>query len=289
MATGTYPTGTATTTTLANIIPEIWTEEKMNDYYRAKLVTANFFTDLSSDVAGGGDTVYVPNITEMTAHAKTTATAVTVNANTDTNITLLVQTKYECSFAIEDMDSDQIKQSYGYIDRQAQNAAERIAQVYEAAIIALFDNFSQTVGTSAAGVADSNILAAIKYLADADVPQDGRAFFLSPKAIYTDLAAIDKFSLLVNTNGADPLLKMPGVAGMLYGIPVFESSNIGTTLGSAQNCLAHKDAIVHANTGLKLQSNYVPEQLATITSAFMRFGTVENRDTSGVWIKTAAV
>jgi len=284
--TGAYPTATMTTTTLANIIPEIW-GEKMNDYYRANLKTAAFFTDLSSDVSGGGDTVYVPNITAMTAHAKTTGSAVTVNNPTDSNITLLVQTKIECSFAVEDMDESQIKQSYGYIGRQAKNAAYQVAESYELAIIALFDNFSQVVGTSAAGLADSNILAALKYLADANVPMEGRAFFLSPKAIWTDAMAIDKFTLLQNTNGADPVLK--GQIGMLYGVPVVESSNIGTTTGSAQNCLAHKDALVHASTGLKVQSNYVPQYLATITTAFMRYGVIENRDTSGVWLATAAV
>jgi len=285
MATGAYPTSTMTTTTLANLIPTIW-GEKMNDYYGANLKTAAFFTDLSSDIVGGGDTVYVPNITAMIAHAKTTASPVTVNANTDTNITLLVQTKMECSFSIEDMDSDQVKQSYGYIDRQARNAAYQVSEAYELAIIALFDNFSQVVGTSAAGIADSNILAALKYLADANVPSEDRAFILSPKAIYTDLMAIDKFTLLQNTNGADPVLK--GAIGMLYGVPVIESSNIGTTDDSAQNVLAHKDAIVHANTGLRVQSNYVPQYLATITTAFMRYGVIENRDTSGVWIATAA-
>jgi len=209
------------------------------------------------------------------------------NANTDTNITLTVTTKTECSFAIEDMDSDIIKQSYGYIDRQAKNAANRVAEAYEDAIITLFISFANTVGTSAAGVADSNILAAIKYLADADVPEDGRAFFFSPRAAYTDVMALDKFTLLQNTNGADPVLK--GLIGSLYGIPVFVSSRItdAASGGSGANCLAHKDAIVHANTGLKVQTNYVPQYLAYITTAFMRYGVAENRDTSGVWIKTA--
>lgn len=285
MATGAFPTATMTTTTLANVIPEIW-GEKMNNYYRATLRTASFFTDLSADIAGGGDTVHVPNITAMTAHSKTTGSAVTVNNPTDTNIDLLVQTKTECSFAIEDMDGSQIKQSYNYIDKQAMNAAYEVAAAYEDAIIALFDNFSQTTGTSAAGVLDSNIRAALKLLGDANVPQEDRAFFMSPKAVWTDLMGIDKFTLAINTAGSDPVLK--GQVGMLYGIPVIESSRIGTTNGSAQNVLVHKDAIVHASTGLQVQSNYAPRYMATITTAFMRYGVIENRDTSGVWIKTAA-
>jgi len=285
MATGAFPTGTATTTTLANVIPEIW-GSKMNDYFRANLKAATFFEDLSSELAGGGDTVYVPNVTAMIAHAKVAGAPVTVNNQTDTNVTLLVQTKMECSFAIEDMDSEQVKHSYNYIDKQAKNAAYQVSEAYELAIIALFDNFSQVTGTSAAGVADSNILAALKYLGDANVPEEDRAFFMSPKAVYTDLAAIDKFSLLQNSSAVDPITK--NVVGMLYGVKVIMSSNIGTTDDSAQNCLAHKSAIAHANTGLTLQSNYVPSTLATLTTAFMRYGVIENRDTSGVWIATQA-
>jgi len=283
--TGTYPTATMTTTTLANVIPEIW-GEKMNDYYKANLKAASFFTDLSADIAQGGDTVHVPNITAMTAHTKTTGTAVTVNNPTDSNIDLLVQTKTECSFAVEDMDGSQIKQSYNYIGKQAMNCAFEVAKAYDAAIVALFDNFSQTTGASTAGVTDANVRAALKFLDDANAPREDRAFFFSPKAVWTDLMAIDRFTLLTNTDGADPVLK--GQVGTLYGVPVISTTQIGTTSGSAQNCLAHKDAIAHASTGMKVQSNYVPEQLATITTAFLRYGVIENRDTSGVWIKTAA-
>ena len=285
MATGSFPTSTMNDTTLANIIPEIWSD-KMNNYYREKLVCANFFTDLSADVADGGDTVYIPNVTAMAAHDKADASPVTVNANTDGEQTLSVVTKKESSFSVEEMDGTMLKKSYNYINMQAQNAAYEVGKVYEKAFIALFDDFSQTTGTSSLGVADSNIRASIKYLDDANVPQEDRVFFMSPKAVWTDLMAIDRFSLVQNTGGADPVLK--GHVGMLYGIPVISHSEIGTTNGSAQNCLAGKDAIVHANTGLKVVSNFVPRYLSTLTTAYMRYGVAQNRDTSGVWIATKA-
>ena len=284
--TGAFPTGTMTTTTLANVIPVIWTKEKVNDYYKSQLIAANHFTDLSSEIAGGGEVVYIPNLTAMTAHTKTTGSPVTVNAITDGKITLNVTTKKECSFAIEDMDGDAVKKSYSYIDKQMANAAYEVAKAYEQAILDLFAGFSQTTGTSAAGVADSNIRAAIKALDTANVPADGRAFFFSPKAMWTDIMALDRFTLLQNTATGDPVKN--GLKGMLYGIPVYVSPLIGTTTGSARNALAHKDAIVHASTGLTTQSNYVPHQLATVVTAYAKFGAAENRDTSGVWIKTAA-
>lgn len=168
----------------------------------------------------------------------------------------------------------------------AKNASYTVAAAYEDAIIALFDNFSQVVGTSAAGLADSNIRRAIQYLDAAKVPSRDRAFFMSPKAIWTDLMAIDKFTLVQNAPGADPVMK--GMVGYLYGIPVIMSNRIGTTNGSAQNALAHKDAIVHASTIMRVQSNYIPQYLSTVTTADVVFGVIENRDTSGVWIATAA-
>ncbi len=285
MATGAFPTASHTSTTLASVIPGLFAE-KMNNFYRDNLKTAAFFTDLSSDISSGAKTLLIPNITEMVAHAKSNATVVTINNPTDTQITLTVDTWYECSFAIEDREAEQVKKSYSYMSKLANNAAYTVAGAYEDAIIALFDNFSQVVGTSAAALADSNILRAIQYLDEANAPQENRAFFLSPKQVWTDLMAIDKFTLLQNTKGADPVLK--GHIGYLYGIPVVMSNRIGTTTGSAQGCLAQKDAIVHASTIMRVQSNYIPQYLSTITTADVVFGVIENRDTSGVWLATTA-
>lgn len=284
MATGTFPTASESATTLAVLIPEIW-GEKMNNFYRDELKTAAFFTDLSSDLMAGGDIVHVPNLTEMTAHTKSNATAVTLNNPTETKVDLTVTTWQEVSFAIEDREAQIVKKSYNIQETYAKNAAFTVAAAYEDAIIALFDNFSQTVGTSAAALADSNIRRAIQYLDEAKAPQTDRAFFLTPKQVWSDVQAIDRFSLLINTQGADPVLK--GHVGYLYGIPVIMSERIGATNGSAQSCLAHKDAIIHASTIMRVQSNYIPQYLSTVTTADVMYGVVENRDTSGVWIKTA--
>jgi|TARA_Y100000310_G_scaffold279075_2_gene297991 hypothetical protein len=284
MATGTFPTASESSTTLAAMIPEIWSE-KMNNFYRDNLKAAAFFTDLSSDLAEGGDIVHVPSGTEMIAHTKTNATAVTLNNPTETTVDLTVTTWKECSFAIEDRETELVKKSYNTQETYAQNCAYTVAAAYEDAILALYPSFSQTVGASTAALADSDIRRAIQYLDEAKAPQTDRAFFLTPKQVWTDVQAIDKFSLLVNTVGADPVLK--GHVGYLYGIPVIMSERIGATNGSANSALAHKDAIVHASTIMRVQSNYIPQYLSTVTTADVLYGTVENRDTSGVWIKTA--
>ena len=288
MATGAFPTATMTNTTLANVIPALWTD-KMNNYYRSKLVAGKFFMDLSSEFSSGAKDAYIPNVTAFTATNRTdTVSAVTLQNATDTKITLTVDTWYECSFAISDKDMEQVKKSYSYVNVQAQNCAFEVGKAYESAILALFTGFSQTVGTSAAALADSNIRKAIQYLDEANVPQEDRAFFVTPKQMWSDLMALDKFTLSINNNGANnPVTK--GATGYLYGYPVYVSPLIGSTTGSANSCFAHKDAIAHGSSLMKVQTNYIPQYLSTVTTAQVVFGAIENRDTSGVWIKTAAV
>lgn len=284
MATGAFPTATETNTTLASVVGLLWSK-KMNNFYRDNLKAAAFFTDLSSDFQAGAKSVYIPNVTEMTAHTKSNASVVTLNNPTDTKLTLTVDTWMECSFAIEKKEMEQVLKQYSYMEVLMKNAAYTVSAAYEDAILALFTGFSQTVGTSAAALADSNIRRAIQYLDEARAPQEDRAFFFTPKQVWSDLQAIDRFSLIVNTQGADPVLK--GHIGYLYGLPVVMSERIGATNGSANSCLAHKDAIVHASTIMDVDSNYIPQYLSTVVTADVVYGVLENRDTSGVWIKTA--
>jgi len=274
-------------TTLAGVIPEIWTS-KVNDFYRAALVTANFFTDLSSEIEGGGDIFHLPTFAEMTANAKVIGSTVTLNQTAVTTVDLTVTTWYETSFIIEDRPGRTMKQSYGTQERMAKNAGYTTAAVYEDAIIALFDNFSQTTGVSTSKLLDSAVRASIEYLDLADAPLDDRAFIIHPTQFWS-LQANDKFALAVNTAGADPIMKRPNAH--LYGIPVYMSNRlpyISEAAAGRTNVLAHKDAIVHASTPVRLQANYIPEYLGILVTADVQYGATENRDTSGVWIKTSA-
>ena len=76
-----FPTTSETLTTLASYIPAIW-GEKVNEFFRLKLMLADFFTDRSSEVAEGGNILYTPTTTEMAANAKVNATAVNLAALT---------------------------------------------------------------------------------------------------------------------------------------------------------------------------------------------------------------
>ena len=300
-----FPTGTFTGDSgdLDVMIPAVW-GERINDFFRSNLVAANFFTDRSEELADGGNIVYTPNITEMSSNSKSNATAVTLQAPDETNVTLTVSNWYEASFAIEDREAAQIKHSYTIQESYARNAGFAVAKQLDTAICTLFSGFSNTVGASTTNLADSEIRAAIAYLDSANVPQEDRAFFMHPDVFWNDVQALDKFSLAINSPVQDPVAKKP--MAYLYGIPVYITTQIQYVSGTTgrYNALAHRDAIHWATSplgsggskgnsftgsmGVRMQSNYIPEYLSTLTTCDVLYGVIENRDTSGVAVLTAA-
>lgn len=295
-----FATDTFTSTDLAVMIPEIW-GDRINDFFKCKLIITDFFTDRSGELAAGGDTLHTPNLTEMSANTKTNAVAVTLNSPTETSIDLVIDTWKEVSFAIEDREAAFVKQSYAIQERYAKNAGYTIAAVLETAVATLFSGFSQSVGSSATAIADSDIRAAIATLEGNCVDMDEVAFFMHPNTFWKQVQNLDKFSLAINSPVNDPTAKMP--AAFLYGIPVYSSTYVPVVLGGRVNVLAHKDAIHYATSSLpvmtygkgmvgkhnvRVQSSYIPDYLSTLTTADILFGVVENRDNAAVKIITTS-
>lgn len=281
-----------TTTTNASYIQSLWAD-KLNDFYRANLVCANFFEDLSGEAAEGANVIYIPNISEMTANSKTVGSEVTLNKQTAAKITLTINTWKEVSFLLEDEIAAFMKKSYKMQERWMKNAGYTVANTLEAAIIALFNGFSQIVGDSSHSLNDSSIRSAIALLDTANVPMGDRAWFLHPNVFWKQVQGINKYSLAVNTAGVNPVTQRPQYS--LYGDPVYLTSELGVTLGHRNGAYAGKDAINFATARIggngegpnhvRLQTQYLQEYLGTLVTADLIFGVIENRDTSGVWIK----
>lgn len=301
-----FPTGSESLTSLASFIPAIW-GQKINDFYRLRLVVAAFFIDRSEELADGGNILYTPNITEMTANAKSNATAVTLNNTTETKQTLTVDQWYEVSFAIEDREAAQMKHSYYLQEKYAKNAGYSLAKKLEVALTSLFSGFSTQVGGSGNALQDSIIRSAISSMEanGIDTAIEPVAFFMSPAVFWKQVQNLDKFSLAINSPINDPTAKRP--AAYLYGIPVHISNNIQFVCNSTgrYNAIAHNDALHFATSplgsggsswntaadnsmvgsmGIRVQSHYVAEYLSTLTTADILYGVTENRDLGGVAI-----
>jgi hypothetical protein len=278
----------------------------INDFYKEELIMAGFFTDRSEELVDGGDTIYTSNITEMSANAKSNGSQVTLNANTDTNVTLTVNTWYECSFLIEDKEAAQIKRSWTLVEKYTKNAAFTIASVLESAIAALFLDFSNTVGASDANITDGDILNAIATLetnVKGNLYNGDVAFFFHPYTFWRQVQALDKFALAQNSPVNDPTGKKPQYT--LYGLPIYVSvsvPNVSGTTGRA-NVLAHKDAIHYAtlalgsggslgsyvgDMGVRTQASYELDYIGTLVVNDIAYGVTKNRDDSAVLIYSHA-
>jgi len=266
--------------------PEIWAE-KINEFFGADLQAATHFLNMSGELTGGGDTINIPNILEISATEKVNAVAVAPDTTTQTDINLTVNTWYYAAVQIEKRENSQVKHSYMLQERFAKALAYACSKQLDTAICTLFQGFSQKAGSSSATLADSDIRAAILELDAEDVPKVDRAFFFHPNEIWGDLMAIDKFTLL-NESGNNPVTN--GAVAMLYGIPVYGTTQITATtpLGRC-GALAHKEAIVWASLyGIETDTNYIPEYLATLITSDIVYGVLENRDTAGCLIQSAS-
>jgi len=278
-------------------INEVWSP-KINDFAKEKRHFSLFFIDRSDELSGGGDTIHTGNITEMSANPKSNATAVTLNANTETQVNLVVDTWKEVSFAIEDGDAAKFLKSRYTQEKYARNAGYTAAMVLEDAIAELFGTFTDSVGASTTEVQDSDIRKAIGILeanTKEEIADGNFRMFFDTKVWWNQIAGNTIYQLKINTAGNDPVLNRP--ATMLYGVMVSLSNRIPYISGTTgrYNAIAHSDAIHWAETRLpgqmgvvRVQSNYVPQYLSTVTTADLQFGVILNRATYGVNVLSSA-
>jgi len=269
--------------------PHIWSS-KVNMYFGSKLVAAKHFTDMSGDAAGGAIQINIPNFSEASATNKANGSVVTLQSPTETDTNLVIDTWVESSYFIEKKELKQVASSYNLQSKYAEAGGFACAKALDSAILALFSGFDNGAGSSNATLADSDIRGAIQTLSALDTPLDECAFFFHPNEIWGDLMAIDKYVSMdyTDTRPVDGggLAKM---AGRLYGIPVYETSNIQVDSGSRLGGLAHRDALVWAaRGGVELESNYVPMYKGQLISADIVYGVIENRGTAGYYLKSSS-
>jgi N4-gp56 family major capsid protein len=278
-----YPTANAIVdkTAAGTFIPEIWSDEVIAAYQ--KNLKMSPLVKKISMTGKKGDTIHVPKPIRGTASAKAESTAVTIQANLETELQIAVDRHFEYSRFIEDIVETQalnsLRQFYtedaGYqlalkVDTDLMNAgtgfgngtktfapantgADWVASnsYYSNAGSALAAYAADTVATGD-NFSDAVFRALIKLMDDADVPMENRALIVPPAARST-IMGIDRYvsSDFVGGRGVES-----GLIGNLYGVDVYVSSNCPVIEAAAQNsassldtrgCLFfHKDAIVHA-------------------------------------------
>jgi N4-gp56 family major capsid protein len=292
------PNNAVTTTSAANFIPEIWSDEIVAAF-KKNLVLANLVKRMSFK-GKKGDTVNIPSPARGTANAKVATDAVTLIAESDTNIQVLINKHFEYSRLIEDIVEVQALTSLrafytedaGYaLARRMDTDLVQLGRAFNGATIGTNDYATSNTSTkafigsdgttaynstssNAAALTDAAIRRTIQRLDDNDVPMDGR-FFLIPPSSRNTLMGLARYTEQAFVGNGDAIRN--GEIGQLYGMAVFSSSNADTGAGNSgadRICLmGHRDAMVLVEQlGIRSQTQYKQEYLGTLFTADTIYG-----------------
>lgn len=278
-------------TSLEKVIPEIWSA-KVNEFFRSKLVAANFFTDMSREVATQGDILHIPGTVEPTTAVKANGAEVTYQKPAETSVDLTVTTWKESSRMVEDREKALVLNSYGITSRYLMQQAYACAKDYDSAILALYAGLSQKVGDGTGKITDTMLRKAISILDGNDVDLADVAIFMRPEVFWADLQEEVKYTD-ASKFGVNPSVTKTGALPTLYGLPVILTTQMPVVTTTTKVLVAHKDTFVHASKslgggskekGIRLQANYIPQYLGTSITTDVVYGVGENRDECGVLV-----
>ena len=312
MATATYPGGSGSIvakTQADKFIPELWSDEIVAAY-KKNLMMANLVNKMSM-VGKKGDTLHIPKPTRGSAAVKAANTAVTIQADTESEVVVTIDKHYEYSRMIEDIVGVQALDSMRrfYTD----DAGYALAKQIDDDLFTLGKSLGDGDGTSWAtsntyymdtsgGLStyaadtvaaddtftDASFRDLIKLMDDADVPMDGR-FLIIPPSARRDILGITRYN---SSDFVDGRSTSTGLIGNLYGIDIYVSSNCPVIEAAADNSASsvdtkaaifgHKDTFVLAEQmGVRSQTQYKQEYLADLFTADTIYGTKVLRPETG--------
>lgn len=226
------PLGTndVTTTTLDAWAPNVWASEVLRAR-ESRLVLVPLVKHYDRDIKSYGQTVEIPNMSNLTANAKSANTQVTLNAPTETKTTITINQYWEVSALIEDNADAQSR--YDTINEYRLKCGYGIAEKMDSFVAnAMADNFTQEVGAYGTTINDTNFRLAVRTLDDAKAPEMDRYFVVTPQG-KQELLGVDKFVRYdaIGIGGSDNAIKN-GRVGTIYDVEVYMSQNLKVTAGT---------------------------------------------------------
>ena len=298
MATAFSPANNTTTTTAANFIPKLWSDEIIASY-KKNLVLANLVMKMNF-TGKKGDTVHIPAPVRGSASAKGATNAVTLIVNTESEVQVSINKHYEYSRLIEDIVEAQALNSLrnfytsdaGYaLAKQVDTDLVQLGRAFNGATVGTDDYATSASSTkayiggdgttvynsassNASALTDAAIRRTIQRLDDNDVPMDGR-FFIIPPSSRNTLMGLARYTEQAFVGNGDAIRN--GEIGNLYGIPVFVTSNADTAYGNSQTdriaLMGHKEAMVLVEQqAVRSQTQYKQEYLGTLFTSDTLYG-----------------
>lgn len=296
-----YPTPQVTNTTAATFIPDIWSDEIIAAY-KKNLVMANLVMKMNFK-GKKGDVIHIPAPTRGSASLKASSTAVTLIADTESEVQVSINRHFEYSRFIEDITEAQALASMRQF--YTADAGYALSRAVDTDLIQLGRSSNGGAGTNAyatgafiggdgttayvaasnneSALTDAAIRRTIQRLDDNDTSMDQRFFVIPPSSRNTlmGLARYTEQAFVGNGNAI-----RNGEIGNLYGIPVFTTSNADTTSGSAlaRVCLmGHRDSMVLVEQiGIRSQVQYKQDYLSTLFTSDTLYGVAGLRNAATV-------
>jgi N4-gp56 family major capsid protein len=201
--------------------------------------------------AGSGNTIVVPRYPTVSASAYTGSadTEITNSTVSTDGATLTIGT-----VALRTMVSDQARYSAAsnVVADIGRLFGEAIARKQDQDLTALFNGFSQEVGSTSTAVSAATIFQAVAKLRSAGVPGTDLACVLHPNVAYDLKANLTNTFANPNAGILQNEAMMTGYVGMLAGVPIYESSNVTLDSGAAGDWIGglfHRDALGLAMAG----------------------------------------
>lgn len=289
-----------TSSDLAAVINEVWTPIVLEELF-AKTVAVNFFTNLSPYLSEGGDTAHIPDLYTNSFTPKTQSTQgaeVETESPAQVDVTLQVNTHKYISLLIGKKDLKQIARGvYDINALYARKAGSALKDALEDALFALWSGLSQSVGDTATVLTDLEIRQGIRTLESNKHSLNEMAFFIHPYVLWDQVLGIAKYydasqagwsgdSSVIRSGSFGPMDASRGLRGVLYGVPVFITTNVVSGLQTYRNILATKEAL-----GWATQTENIVEvqtedararNLGMLTTFDVIYGVQELRDDAAV-------
>ena len=292
------------TTNLANTVPQMYSHMTA-DYREANFVFVNLFDRKYESDLSEGDRVFIHGVNSFQDTQDTTTLAAMPasgslgsagggsgsltfdEASLKSRISLIADTHIYQAFELE-YEAD-LFSNIGLMEKLTKASGYAVAHRIDDDAAALVDNFSQTVGTAAVGLTESDIKRGVQYLNDAFAPEDSRVFVFSP-AEQMNLFGIERFvnaqysSSIGNVNVDS---KYKGYVTNILGLDWYMSLNVeGTNAAGHDNGMWQKEAcatlIVEESSPV---SHYEISTDTTRYAVHAIYGFIEVRDDHGVWMK----
>ena len=267
--------GNVTKTTAANFIPEMW-RDAILDYAERKFQLRNQVLDFSSMLAGGGDILNIPKVTEETAASKSAGTAVTYTNNTDGVIQLAVDQHHYEAKRIEDI--VRVQESADLFNAYAQSMGYALAKKVENYLAV--DILQSATGNDVSLSTDNTFTTALirsglqKLLDAGHDYTDGEHYFYCSPAAYMSLLSLGDFTEAQKRGDAENPLASGRIVNA-YGLEVYPSTDWDDDGGSGDETatIFNRNSIYFAQQlAPRVQSSYDIDHLATSVVADVLFG-----------------